>query len=211
MTRPATIGSLSPKRALALGIALSAAAYGCSRDRSVSAAAACSPPDGKFASLSRTAIIRWAGAVSYEEPDPSRAYVYGFALADPVRIEAAANRAGRGCLIARITSARAFPAMGIGVGRSYVWAESLGVGHRAVIIPEDSAMSLTVLPLALHDHVPGAAPPATVGALGGCVSGCGEFGRKWCRFLGDTTRSESIALPRDLERLRVTTPGLPRP
>jgi hypothetical protein len=210
VTRPATIGSLSPRRALVLGISLSAIAHGCGRDRAVSAAAACSPPGGEFASLSRMEIIRWAGDVSYEEADPSRAYVYGFAPTDPVRIEAAGNRAGRGCIIARLTSARAFPAMGIGVGRSYVWAESLGVGHRAVIIPEDSTISLTVLPLALHDHVPGGAPPPTVGALGGCVSLCGVGGKKWCRFPGDTTRSESIAIPRDLDRLR-TTPGLPRP
>ena len=167
-----------------------------------SAAAACSP-GGRIDSMSRTAIVTWAGRVRYLPPSPSLAYVYGFAAADSVRIQAAEERSGRACVIARLTSGRAYPAVGIGRGDNYVFAESLAAGYKAVIIAADSALPITVLPLALHAHVEGGSPPDPVGLLGSCVAGCGLGGRTWCRFPFDSTRADVYERPLDLERLRV--------
>jgi hypothetical protein len=199
-----------------LGIMLVAIAFACGSPESddtsgesaaasgASVAAACSP-GGRIDSMSRTAIVTWAGHVRYLPASPTLAYVYGFAAADSVRIQAAEERSGRACVIARLTSGRAFPTIGIARGDNYVFAESLATGYKAMIIAADSAVPITVHSIALHAHVEGGAPPDPVGLLGSCIQSCGVGGRTWCRLPFDSTRAESYARPLDLERLR--SPG----
>jgi hypothetical protein len=79
-----------------------------------------------------------------------------------------------------LRSARALPASGIGIGRTYVWVDSLTGGYKTVLIPEDTAISITVHGLGVHAHTRGDAPVARVGALGYCGY-CDSTARKWCR------------------------------
>jgi hypothetical protein len=202
VSRPAALASLSRGHVTVLGAVLLGMAYGCSRDPAVSAAAACRPPGGGFQTMSRTDLVTWANGLTYQPPNPASAYVYGFAPSDSVRIEGTDNRAGRACLLARVTSPRTYPALGIAAGRSYVWIDSLADGYRTFITAEDSTAAMRVVPLALHDHLPGAQPPPSVGAFGGCVAECGEGGKKWCRFAFDTSRTASLMRPLDRERPR---------
>ena len=185
-----------------VGVALASVAYGCPPTaEGPQLAPACTAPEGRIARASRASIIDWANRVTYLPSGSTGAYVYGFAAGDSVRIEAADNRAGRGCIVARLTSRTAYPAMGIGAGRSYVLVDSVSGRYRAVIIAENASVPMTVLPVALHTHVLGAPAPEPVSLLGGCVPGCGSGGRYWCRFPGDTTRTQSILSPEQLDRL----------
>jgi hypothetical protein len=162
--------------------------------------------------MSRAALITWAGRVRYLPPSRANGYAYGFADSDSVRVEAAEDRAGRACVIARLTSGRAFRPVGIGAGVNYVFADSFAAGYKAVIIPTDTRVPITVLPLVLHPHEPGASPPPdTDGLLGTCIPGCGLGGRTWCRFPFDSTRAEAFLRPQDLSRLRTAGGVTPTP
>ena len=165
----------------------------------------CSPPGGRFDRASRQTLVGWAEGLTYVPRDSTRAFVYGFAPSDSVSIEAAVvDAAGPqwdspwGCITARLTSARAFPALGIGVGRNYLWADTLGGAYRTVVIPADSTVAIVVHPLVVHSHVAGATPPPRVGTVGVC----GQCQRYWCRSGFGSIGIARLMEPRELERLR---------
>lgn len=166
----------------------------------------CIPAGDSFGGSSRGAVVAWAGGLSYQPMDASRAFVYGFAPDDSVRIEAAVldttgpgGASPYGCLYARITSERAFPALGIGPGQNYLWADSVGGADRSIVIPADSSLPMTVHPLVLHSHTADSTPPASVGAYGSC----GQCMRYWCRATLDSAATAArMAEPSEVARLR---------
>lgn len=206
MTHPARAGSGFPACSLVFGIAVAVVASACMRESQQQGGSnACSPPGGEFDDASRQSIVAWAGGLNYHPHDATYAFVYGFAPGDSVRIQAAVldttgsgGSSPRRCIYARITSAQAFPALGIGAGVNYLWADSLAGGDRSVIIPADSTRPMTVHPLVLHSHALGAPPPAQVGMYGSC----GQCKTYWCRAGLDSVGAASLMEPRELERLR---------
>ena len=129
------------------GLALAALMGGCGQDQqqqqqaaTAAGGVACQPPGGQMAALSRANFVAWAGTLSYRAPDASRAYLYGFAPGDSARIEAAEEAGGSSCVIARLTSAHAYPGFGIGAGTNYVVVDSGSAGYTARVIAVDSTV-----------------------------------------------------------------------
>jgi hypothetical protein len=205
VTRSATAGSLPHALSVVLGVAIPVIGSAC-RSATVPADA-CRPPGGRIDASSRSDFMAWAGGLSYLPRDSTRAFVYGFPR-DSVRIEAVSQTAGpqgqsiRGCVYARLTSVRAYPALGIGTGANYLWTDSLPGGYRSVTIPADSAIPITVHPLVLHAHTPGAPPPPQIGAYGGCAQ-CKQW---WCRTGLDSIGVARMTRPDELSRLRAGGP-----
>lgn len=158
---------------------------------------ACNPPGGRIETTSRSDMVTWASGLPYAAADPARSYVYGFPPGDSVVIESVnsasvSTLSPSGCVIARLTSDVARPASGIGVGKNYIWVDSLTGGTQTVIIPEDTTVSITVHAVALHSHNPGDAPIAQVGALGYCGY-CDKTARTWCRAGLDSLGTTSLS------------------
>jgi hypothetical protein len=206
VTRSTTTGPLRRAVSIVLAVGTSTIALGCMREAVDSGPLnACAPPGGRFEAASRDDIVGWASRLPYSL-DTTLAYVYGFAASDSVRIEPvdsarAATGSPKGCVIARLTSARAFPGSGIGVGRNYIWVDSVPGGYRSVIIPENSSLSIALHPLDLHAHTLGGAPPASVGAVGYCDY-CSKTVRVWCRSALDSAGATRLMEPGELEALR---------
>jgi hypothetical protein len=205
VTRSTTTGPLRRAVSIAFAVGISAIALGCTRAADDSGPlSACTPPRGSFEGSSRDDIVRWASRLPYSL-DTTLAYVYGFAASDSVRIEPvdsarAATGSPKGCVIARLTSARAYPGSGIGVGRNYIWVDSVPGGYRSVIIAENPSMSITLHRLQLHAHTLGGAPPAQVGSFGYCDY-CTKT-KVWCRSALDSAGATRLRDPRELESLR---------
>jgi hypothetical protein len=169
-------------------------------DRSAAVTAgpnACNPPGGHIESASRSDVVSWASGLPYAAPDPARAYVYGFPPGDSVVIESVnaasvSTLSPSGCVIARLTSGVARPASGIGVGKNYIWVDSLTGGTKTVIIPEDTTVSITVHAVGLHAHTASDPPIAQVGALGYCGY-CDKTARTWCRAGLDSLGTTSLS------------------
>ncbi len=182
---PCIAAPVALRRSLAslIGTVLAIGVHGCGGESALMiAASACAPPAG-IAASSRSSLVDWADGISYASGDTALAYVYGFSASDSVIIQAVDSAdAGTpaGCIMARLTSGVARPASGIGAGRTYVWIDSITSGYRAVLIPEDSSVAMTVHPLTVHSHLPGDPPPPTIGTLGFCGY-CDYTAKRWCR------------------------------
>ena len=186
----------------AAGLAMAALIGGCERgqQREAVRATASSPPGGEMAALSRAQIATWASTLSYNAPDTTLAIIYGFAAGDSARIEPVEDAGGTSYVAARLTTANAYPAVGIGAGVNYVVIDSGSGGYNAVIIAADSSVGMRVHRVVRHAHEEGAAPPPRVGSMGVCTRvGCT---RVWCRFSLDSLRTDSLARPRDLDLIR---------
>ena len=127
MFRPTATLALHRSAVILAGTLVVILGSGCLKDTAVvtTTPSACAPPGGSIATASRSDVATWASALPFVPASPSRAYVYGFASSDSVVIEAVdtvhfTTLAPKGCLIARLTSAVARPALGIGAGANYI-------------------------------------------------------------------------------------------
>jgi len=200
VSRPTATPALHRSAVILAGTIVVMLGSGCAKDTAVittTTPSACTPPGGSIATASRSDVATWASTLPFVAADPSRAYVYGFAASDSVVIEAVdtvhlRTLAPKGCVIARLTSAVARPASGIGAGANYIWVDSLTGGYKTVLIPADTTVSMTMHALAVHNHTLGDPAIAPVGALGFCGY-CDKDARKWCRAGLDSASTTSIS------------------
>jgi hypothetical protein len=157
-------------------------------------AAACSLSSDSVARLTRSQFVAWARGLEYERQDTGRARAYGFDPSAGVRVEASreigdstrVNRTvlGDGCLIARVFSNRADTSIGLGVGWTFVWADSSSP-YTASFVPEDGS------PVVGQDMTvdPTAPLPADVASPKHI---CSECGRDWCVYPTDESRTTPV-------------------
>jgi hypothetical protein len=88
-----------------------------------------------------------------------------------------------GCLIARVRSPSAYPALGLGAGWTYVWADSTNP-YTATMVPEQEGAAVTEFRLSLESGEPA---PGTIAAPRYICSDCGN---DWCVYPRDTFSSE---------------------
>jgi hypothetical protein len=153
--------------------------------------AACSVSSDSVRRLTRSEFLGWARRLAYESQDTTRAKAYGFDPAAGVRVEAARGMSsatrrdlGDGCLIARVFSNRADTSVGLGVGWTFVWADSSSP-YTASFIPEDGSpvvgQNMSIEPSAPSDA--SVASPKHI---------CSQCGNDWCVYPRDTLRSEPV-------------------
>lgn len=166
---------------------------------------ACNPRwTGRIETIARAEVLEWAAELTFSARDTTRSRLNGFGAGAEMRLVGGLDTLGvclptaRGCIIARITSARAQPRLGIGAGRNYVWADSAGDAGRVVIIPEDRTVPVRVHRLRHHRFTPGGPLPAAR-APGGC-GWCGDH--CWCEWTTDTTSTSILRLPGEEDLIR---------
>lgn len=116
----------------------------------------------RFATSARLLRFERARAPEREERVPLRAYP-----SDVPRMtisalpQSACSVRPRGTVIARITSAGAYPQLGIAPGVNYVWVDNVAGRTRQLIIPADTTYPVRWLRVVPHQHK----PPTTAARL----------------------------------------------
>ena len=153
------------------------------------AIAACAISSDSVGRLTRREFTGWAERVGYDEPADTLGQPHGSATAN-IRVHRARgmNRVTRahlsdGCLIARVRSTTAIPSLGLGVGWTYVWADSTNP-YTATMVPEDGGTSITQFQMALETSEPETGTVASPRYI------CSDCGQDWCVYPRNTLSTE---------------------
>lgn len=136
-------------------------------------------PGGEVEAMSRAQFVDWADNFSYQAPDSSRGYAYGFSDSVQVEVLSRLPDSGRfrGHLTGRLIAQRAYASLGIGAGRNYVWVDSGASGYATTIYAEDPAVAAVTHATSVHEPPPAVQPDT---AIGFCLR-CGDVRRpRWC-------------------------------
>lgn len=151
--------------------------------------AACAISSDSVRRLTRRQFVMWASRAEYDSSADSTGRAHGSDVAG-IRVHRmrGMDRVTRveledGCLIARVHSATAHPALGLGAGWTYVWADSTNP-YTATMVPEQEGVAVTEFRLALENGEPA---PGTVASPKFICSDCGN---DWCVYPRDTFSSE---------------------
>lgn len=153
---------------------------------------ACDISSDSIRGLTRREFTDWARRLSYDPQDRSWGMAYGFNPSDSVRVFRARgmDRVTRaqladGCVIARVFSRRADSRIGLGVGWTYIWADSSSP-FIASAVPEDPSAPVVGQNMSIASTQP---DPLTVQSPRHICSGCG---RDWCVYPTDTIQAEPV-------------------
>lgn len=179
--------------------------------------ASCAPaPSGTtapgFAALDgtpRATLLAYGSSLSFdtalaagdEQPLPVRDSTGRIVPGPVVRIEPERGAAyltraqlGSGRIIARYRAQAAYPPLGIPVGMSYIWADSIGGKWREVVIPETPSESLRTDSMTLDIHSPAYYGPHPVHAARWIVGSDYVLCNKPCTEYG-CCRCTTVMLP----------------
>lgn len=157
--------------------------------------AACAISSDSVRRLTRRQFVMWASRIEYDSSADSTGRTHDPSIAgDPgiagIRVHRmrGMDRVTRaeledGCLIARVRSPTAYPALGLGRGWTYVWADSTNP-YTATMVPEQEGVAVTEFRLSLEPDEPA---PGTIASPRYICSDCGN---DWCVYPRDTFQSE---------------------
>ena len=152
--------------------------------------AACAISSDSVRRLTRRQFVTWASRVEYDDStadSTGRAHGSGIPGIRVHRMRGM-DRVTRpdiedGCLIARVHTNTAYPALGLGRGWTYVWADSTNP-YTATMVPEQEGVAVTEFRLSLESGEPA---PGTIASPRYICSDCGN---DWCVYPRDTFSSE---------------------
>ena len=166
-----------------------------SADTGPTTIAACAISSDSVRRLTRRQFVTWASRIEYDSSadiagrthDPSIAGDPGIAGIRVHRMRGM-DRVSRaeledGCLIARVRSPSAYPALGLGAGWTYVWADSTNP-YTATMVPEQEGAPVTEFRLSLEAEEP------AVGTIASPRYICSDCGNDWCVYPRDTFSSQ---------------------
>ena len=150
--------------------------------------AACAISSDSVRRLTRRDFVRWAERIDYDSLADSTGQAHPAIPGIRVYRTRGMHRVTRpeiedGCLIARVRSPTAYPALGLGRGWTYVWADSINP-YTATMVPEQEGVAVTEFQLSLEPNEPA---PGTIAAPRYICSDCGN---DWCVYPRSTVSSE---------------------
>ena len=123
------------------------------------AIAACAISSDSVRRLTRRQFVTWASRVEYDSSADSTGRGHGAGIPG-IRVHRmhGMDRVTRadlqdGCLIARVHTTTAYPALGLGAGWTYVWADSINP-YTATMVPEQEGGAVTEFRLSLESGEP---------------------------------------------------------
>ena len=152
---------------------------------------ACAISSDSVRRLNRREFVTWASRVEYDSvADTATGRAHDPTAAAGIRVHRmrGMDRVTRtdiedGCLIARVHSNTAYPALGLGRGWTYVWADSTNP-YTATMVPAEEGAPVTEFRLSLEPEEPA---PGTIASPRYICSDCGN---DWCVYPRDTFSSE---------------------
>lgn len=152
---------------------------------------ACAISSDSVRRLNRRDFVTWASRIEYDSvADTTTGRAHDPAAAAGIRVHRmrGMDRVTRpdiedGCLIARVHTNTAYPALGLGRGWTYVWADSTNP-YTATMVPAEEEAPVTEFRLSLEPEEPA---PGTIASPRYICSDCGN---DWCVYPRDGLRSE---------------------
>lgn len=152
--------------------------------------AACAISSDSVRRLNRRDFVTWASRIEYDSVADTMGRAHDPAAAAGIRVHRTRgmDRVTRpdiedGCLIARVHTNTAYPALGLGRGWTYVWADSTNP-YTATMVPAEEGAPVTEFRLSLRPQEPAAGTVASPRYI------CSECGNDWCVYPRDTFSSE---------------------
>lgn len=152
--------------------------------------AACAISSDSVRRLNRRDFVTWASRIEYDSVADTMGRAHDPAAAAGIRVHRTRgmDRVTRpdiedGCLIARVHTNTAYPALGLGRGWTYVWADSTNP-YTATMVPAEEGAPVTEFRLSLEPQEPA---PGTIASPRYICSDCGN---DWCVYPRDTFSSE---------------------